>query len=283
MREAAQTLAAHAHRETRTAYANLANQMRGLSGISAADAAYEEAAKWASRFAFRHSTDWITLERAYLAYHAGRWDDARHLIAEITTTNEFNEAGARATRGRLSLGEARPTEAMEEAEAIIAYGISASSDDDHYLGTALEARSHSVLGNDRAALDACDRFLGRWCETGGFIGHSPELCEIAAILSQADRHDDIRRAARLLGEACRWRDALILTADSRYADAADLYTEIGSHPLAADTHLLAAEHATTEGRTSDAARHLTAVLDFAEKAGATLYRRQAERLTAASA
>jgi hypothetical protein len=139
-----------------------------------------------------------------------------------------------------------------------------------------------VLGSDSAALDACDRFLSRWHETEGHIGNSPELCEIAAILAKADRHDDIRRAASLLPDACRWRDALLLTADSRYAEAAILYTEIGSHPLAADTHILAAQHAVAEGRTSDAARHANAVLAFAAETGAVLYQRQAEQFTNAA-
>ena len=56
-----------------------------------------------------------------------------------------------------------------------------------------------------------------------------------------------------------------------------------SQPLSADTHLLAAEHATTEGLTGDAAHHAGADLAFAAKTGAVLYQHQAETLTRAGA
>jgi class 3 adenylate cyclase len=282
MREAAQSLAAHAHPRTTAAYGNLADTVRGLSGISAADPLYAEAGTWASRFALLFYTDWVAYERAYQAYHAGRWEDARNLVTEITTTSGFAEVGVRIVRGRLSLGAGHAGEALVEAEAIVAYSVSSSSDEDHYLGTALEARSHIHQGDDLAALDACDRFLTRWCEGTVLTSRSLELCEIAPILAQADRHHDIRRAASLLPDACRWREALLLTAEARYADAADLYTEIGSHPLAADAHLLAANQATNDGRTADAAHHARAVLAFADETGAALYQHQAAQFTKAA-
>ena len=283
MRAAAEFLAAHAHARTTAAYANLADAVRGLSGISAADPIYAEAARWASRFAVPFYRAWVTLERAYQAYHTGRWGEARDLVAaEMADASGFVETQAHVVRGRLRLGEGHLREALQTAEAAVAYGIDAAHDEIYYLGTALEARCHSSLGNDSPALEACDRFLTRWHDTGGMTSRSPELCEIALILAQAGRHDDIRRAATLLPEACRWRDALLLTADQHYADAALLYTEIGSQPLAADAHLLAADQATEEGRLADAAQHARAVLTFAEQTGATLYQRQAMRFTKAA-
>jgi hypothetical protein len=87
----------------------------------------------------------------------------------------------------------------------------------------------------------------------------------------------------VLNEACRWRDALQLTADQRYPETADIYIEIGSHPLAADTHLLAARQASEQGRQADAAHHAAAVFAFAEQTGSVLYQREAEQLIAASA
>ena len=282
MREAAQSLAAHAHPRTTAAYGNLADTVRGLTGISAADPVYTEAARWASRFALPFYTDWLTYERAYQAYHAGRWDDARQMIAEITSTSGFAEVGVRIVRGRLSLGEGHTGEALVEAEAIVAYSVSSSSDEDHYLGTALEARSHSHQTDDASALDACDRFLTRWREKAVLTSRSLELCEIAAILAQADRHDDIRTAASLLPDACHWREALLVTADARYTDAAVLYEDLGSQVLAADAHLLAAQQAANDGRTAEAARHAQVVLTFADQTGAVLYQRQAMRFTKAA-
>ncbi|MFL6048511.1 MAG: hypothetical protein ACJ738_01940 [Gaiellales bacterium] len=87
----------------------------------------------------------------------------------------------------------------------------------------------------------------------------------------------------LLPAACRWRAALLLAADRRYAEAATMYENIGSQPLAADMHLLAAREAGEVGRGADAARHAQAVLTFAAGTGATLYRAQAEPFVRASA
>ena len=110
-----------------------------------------------------------------------------------------------------------------------------------------------------------------------------ELCEIAPTLANASRHDEIRDAALSLPEASRWRDALLAIADQHYADAATLYNEIGSRPLAADAHLLAARQAADEGRTADAHQHAEAVLAFSEETGASLYQQRAEVFIKASA
>jgi class 3 adenylate cyclase len=282
MRDAAQSLAEHAHPRTPAAYANLADQVRALSGITAADPIYAEAANWASRFAQPYYMDWINGELARQAYHAGRWDHARRLIAEITSTGAFNEVIARGTRGRISLGDGRPGDALEDATAIVTYSVDAGNTEHYYIGTALEARCHSSMGQETPALDACDRFLARWHDTGGYTGDSPDLCELAPILAHAKRHDDIRRAANLLPAASPWRTALHLTADHHYPEAAALYTEIGSQPLAADTHLLAARQACEQGRPANAAVHAEAVLTFAAQTGAVDYQRKGETLIAAS-
>jgi hypothetical protein len=152
-----------------------------------------------------------------------------------------------------------------------------------YYGLALAARCHHAVAHTNDALDACDRFLTRWHQTGGYTTRAPELCELGLILAQATRHDIIRQAALLLPSACRWRDALLLTAEAKYVEAARVYENIGSHPLAADTHLLAAQQAAHDGHTAQAAGHAHAVLAFAQQTGATLYRHLAEQLSAASA
>ena len=110
-----------------------------------------------------------------------------------------------------------------------------------------------------------------------------ELCEIAPTLATASRHQEIGDAALPLPEASRWRDALLHVAEQRYAAAAGLYDEIGSQPLAADAHLLAAQQAADQGRTADANQHAEAVLAFAEQTGAMLYRQRAEVFLRASA
>jgi class 3 adenylate cyclase len=283
---AAETLAHEAHPRTIAAYGNLADSLRGLGHVAEADIAYATAAEWGSRFELPSYTAWIASEQAFGAYHAARWDTADHLLtlAAAADHSSLDDHTMRRTRGRMLLARGDHNAAMQDASANVEYSEGSRNDQILFPGLALEARCHHSLGNQEASVDACQRFLIRWNETDALGSEVPiALCELPPILVTADRHDAIRTAAQRLPEACRWRDPLLLTSERRYADAANLYTEIGSHPLAADAHLLAAHQAAAVGRASDAARHAQAVQAFADNTGATLYRRQAEQYLAASA
>ena len=284
MRDAAQILSDHAHQRAPVVYANLADAVRGLGDMAAADAAYAAAAIWAGRFALSHYTGWVAVEQAYQAYHKGDWKANRQLLAQVDiTSNHFLDTFGGVVRGRIALAQDRAEEALTDATAQILHATETGQDEDFYYGEALEARCHHAQERDAEALATTERFLARWHNSGVFFARALELCELAPILVRHGRHEDIRRAATLLPEDCRWRDALILTADVRYGDAALLYAEIGSRPLAADAHLLAANKAANESRPSEAAQHAQAVLAFAEQTGATLYERQAERFLKATA
>ena len=185
-------------------------------------------------------------------------------------------------RGRIGVARGNARAALEDAAAAIAFGTTSNNDEILYYGAALEARCRQVQADEKGSLEACDTFLSRWSETGGLSGRSMELCEIASPLAEANRHQDIRDAASRLPVASRWREALLLVADTRYADAALLYEAIGSAPLAADADVLAADQAHAEGRAADAAHHTERVFAFADRTGATVYRNQAERSTKAA-
>jgi hypothetical protein len=284
MRDTADTLADHAHERTAVSYSNLAEAVRSLGDMAAADAAYVTAAEWARRHALPIEIDIVALGQGYQAYHAADWDTTHHLLGQIAaTSNQFTGSGARLVRGRISLAHDQTQDALADATAIISYATSSGNDELLYSGLALEARCHHAQGLDTDALAASRRYLTRWRDTGGMVNRAIELGEITPILVSAALHSDIRDAAALLPQASRWRDALLLIADQEYAEAAALYTQIGSHPLAADTHLLAAHKATIEGRAADAAPHAQAVLTFAQHTGATLYQRQAEQFLKESA
>jgi hypothetical protein len=199
---------------------------------------------------------------------------------ETATSNQFTESSDRLVRGRISVAQGNVQEALQDATAMISYATSSANDELLYAGLALKARCHHAERLDTDGLSACEQYLTRWYDTGGMVNRAIELSELTPVLVTAGRHQDIRDAALLLPQASRWRDALLLTADHQYAESAELYTEIGSQPLAADAHLLAATQATTEDR---AAHHAHAVIGFAEKTGATLYQRQAEQFLRASA
>jgi class 3 adenylate cyclase len=283
LRDAAQILSDNAHESAPVVYANLADTVRGLGDMAAADEAYSTAARWASRFALSYYSGWVAQEQSYQAYHRGDWETSRQLLEQGTTSTQLLDRFAGVVRGRIALAQGHVEEALTDATDYILYARDTEGDEDFYYGEALDARCHHAQGKDAEALATTERFLARWHNSGGFTGRALELCELAPILVRHSRHDDIRGAAALLPEACRWRDALLLTADQRYGEAALLYAEIGSRPLAADAHMLAADQASDEGRLTDAAQHARAVLTFAEQTGATLYQRQAERFVKATA
>jgi class 3 adenylate cyclase len=280
---AADTLAQHGSSSTPTAYGNLADALRGLGDMSAANEAYDSANEWARRVASSWHIGWIAGEQAVQAYHAARWDTARHLLAQIDTTSGYNDVQARQTTGRIALASGEFGSALADAEAMAAFAASTGNNDAYFYGGSLAIACHSAQHRDPDALRASEQFLSRWQESAGMTSRATELCEIAPTLATANRHQEIRTTALLLPEASRWRDALMLIADERYADAATLYEEIGSQPLAADAHLLAARKAADQGRTAEAHRHGEAVLEFARQTGAALYQQRAEALVRASA
>ena len=285
MRDAAATLAGHAHPQTILAYINLASLLRGFGRMADADDAYLDAAEWTTRFPLPFYTTWVTVERATQGYHAADWEEAEDLLREAKRADPspFNDYAIRALRACLLLARGDAQAALENATAGVVYGEGSGNDQFLLDGLALQARCHHSMANDQDGMEAANRFLTRWHDHPTTGEATIALCGLTPILCRADRHDDIRRAAQPLPHDCRWRDALLLTADQHYAQAADVYTQIGSHPLAADAHLLAAHQALQQGRPAEAAQHAEAVTAFAQQTGATLYWAQAEPLIAASA
>jgi hypothetical protein len=282
IRTAADTLARHSHPTTVTAYGNLADALRGFGDIPAADAALAAAREWAMRFN-SPASDWIVTEQAVQAYHAAHWDTAQRLLAEIDIIGGFNEVQARVTTGRIALAHGDYMRALADADAIIAFSVSNENNEVYFYGVALRTACYISQGCGGDALRSAEEFLGRWHQGGGMVNRATELCEVVPVLANAGHVHAIRDAALLLPEANHWRDALLAIVDQRYAAAAALYEQIGSRPLAADAHLLAARQATDEGRTADAHQHAEAVLAFAEQTGATLYQQRAEVFVKASA
>ena len=269
---AAEVLIHHPDHRTIDVYGNLADALRGLGDMPGADAAYETAAEWSRRMADTGGIEWITLEQACQAYHAADWDAAEGVIGQVLQPdNDFTVGQIQNVRGRISLSRGRIREAFADAASVQELAAAVSNDEFLYFGLALRARCHAAEGEDTEALATCERFLTRWQDTDGIANRAIELCEIAPTLAIYGRHERIRDGGLLLPEASHWRDAILLVADGRYADAAAAYERIGSHPLAADAHLLAARQASEQGRAAEAALHADVVLGFAVRTGATLY------------
>ncbi len=145
-----------------TAYGNLAENLRGLGDMPAADAAYITAIQWADRLARTDSIDWIATEQAYQAYHAADWDTAQRLLAEVDSSNQYTNAAVRNTRGRIALARGRTEEALTDANAITDLRDQRQQRRLPLLrsrpGSALPRRRQPRRGRTHA----CERFLRRW-------------------------------------------------------------------------------------------------------------------------
>ena len=279
IRDAAASLAQLAHERTGTVYANLGNTLRGLGDMDSASAAYDEAARWADRVASVFQLDWTAAERAYQAYHAGHWAAAEAMLSKVSGSAAFAENGARLVRGRIDLGRAQIEAALDSAFPIVEYAANTGDDQSLYYGQALAGRCHEAAGREADAAESCRQVLSRWTATHGLVGCAIEICEITYILALDDRNEEIGQAGAVLPPTCRWREAILLTAGKHYTSAAAVYDELGSAPLAADARLLAAGQAASEKRVEESREQLDAVFAFADRAGAILYRRHAERLS----
>jgi class 3 adenylate cyclase len=280
---AADTLARHAHSSTPMAYGNLADCLRGLGEMRAADDAYDAAGRWAARMGSSSHINWIATERAVQAYHGADWGTSESLLHQVDTTYGVDEAQVRATAGRIALARGDHHRALADAAASIAYAETSNNNDLYFIGIALAAMCYSAADRLADAIADCDRFLSRWHESHGPPSRTIELCEIAPTLARADRLDDVHTAALRLPQGSHWREALFLLAEGRYADAATRYEQIGSEPLAADAHLLAADQAHHKRQRLEVPVHAEAVIDFAERTGALAYQHRAEALLKASA
>lgn len=265
MREAAEMLASLAYPRTPVAYGNLGEALCGLGDLQGAATATAAGLEWARRLAMSSDISWLMFNKAFYAYHAGDWREADHLLETVRPANQFDDYGMRIARGGLDLSRGAIEEAREAVDAMRSYGETSANIECFYYALALENRIHRRAGDDAAALAAAERFLERWQHGGGYFTRAVELCDIAPTLAAHGRQDDIRAAALLLPAISRFRDALLMVADGRYGEAADLYESIGSLPLSAEAHVLAAG-------AGDPGSHVDAVRAFAEATGSHLYR-----------
>jgi hypothetical protein len=105
---------------------------------------------------------------------------------------------------------------------------------------------------------------------------------LAELIPIATAHDRIGAIAADLPEENRWKPALVSVGAGRHAEAAGMFEEMGSQPLAARAHMLAAEAAIQDGAASEADRHAVAAFVFYDRVGATRSAEQASSLRDAS-
>jgi class 3 adenylate cyclase/tetratricopeptide (TPR) repeat protein len=240
-----------------------------LGHLGAGSRYLDRASTFAQRFGELRLTRDIDSRVAWFAYHAGDWKTARQVAdglfresspwgrwcyewvhAVLAIANGDDEAARAASR---ALWWDPPT--SRAVDALIA----------HAEGRHSEAQAASL-----EALRGVEAFK-----------HivAPLAAELIPI---AGAHDRIEAIAADLPDENRWKAVLLAVGAGRHAEAAAMFEEMGSHPLAARAHMLAAEAAVRDGAARDGERHASAALEFFQRVGATRYAEQAASLLGAT-
>jgi hypothetical protein len=109
------------------------------------------------------------------------------------------------------------------------------------------------------------------------------LFEVAWILTDLGRSEELVAAISEAVIRDRWIDAAELIGGGDYGGAADLYADGGARPNEAYTRLRAAAQLVDSGRRREADEQLESALVFWRSVGAARYVRRAESLLAATA
>jgi predicted ATPase len=281
--EATRILTAHAHPRATLACSNYGEALAGLGDLEAASEVRGQALRLAERFGEPADITWVRVGQAEGAYQAGDWDHAFRVTSGYVDDNDrLNAAWARYTRGLIALTRGDTELACADSEEICAYATSSDNAEARSMGLALTALALSHAGHNDRAHAAYEDFLTNW-PMGAVATRAPVLAEVAASIGRHRADPRIAHAASLIAPESRWRAAITATAERRHADSVELYHQIGSRPLQAHAHLLAAQTAATEKRHADAAHHAQQALDFYQEVGATLNSEQAITLLRASA
>jgi len=233
---------------------------------------------WAERFGDVNTIAFTRSGLAATMYHQGRWDAALEITTELagSTRSRFVAAYARGVRGMMMLARGDLAVAAGDAEAVLDYSLEAMNEEGLLVANVLLARIRVEQQRFDAADEICAETLSRWHSGRAVRTMVSTLAELTPIASQRVA---LGRAAELLPDASRWKHALQAVARGRDADAAQLYAGIGSRPLEAAAHLLAARRAEGGNRSV----HAQQALDIYRELGATLYVDRAAEFLRASA
>ncbi len=270
LRDAAAALADLRDERTSVAYANLGEALSATGNLSAAAEPRAAALDWAERLGHSWLIPILQTFAADAAYHDGSWQTAL-CLAEPLLAHPDHDTACRAlwVHARVMLASGRPEGEVEEsARELVDYGVGTGEAAALIEGLALKALvSHAARKYDGAVL-AAHELLRHWENAGGLADESATVAELGAF---PGLEATIGAAAALLPESSRWKSALMAVADGRYAEAATIFHEIGSAPLAAMAHVRAAEHASELGRAQEAKRHALQALTFYQAVGAQAY------------
>jgi hypothetical protein len=209
----------------------------------------------------------------------GAWDAAERRANEFLTVSgedgHYIDNMALMALSMIELGRDQVELAARDADRAIDAGHRVRDPQVSIPTLAMGAFVHAELGSMDRARAVFDEL-----QPGQFISSVPTAFFAAARLQMTD---EFRAATRELSHDTPWDAACDAVLDGRWADAADVFEEIGARPFAALAALRAAEAYANQGTRAAANEYLGRSLEFWRSVGATRYIREGEALLAKSA
>jgi class 3 adenylate cyclase len=278
-KEAAAILARLAHPRAAPAYNNVAEIHRRLGYLEEAARTREEQRRWATRFGEANQLAVLDVEHGVDRYHAGSWDETLRVAAPyLGSSARVDEAAARLLLARVLAPRAGGGTSRADVMTTIEYGRESGNDELLLEALAMQATVCSLDGDPEGGRRALQEFLDVAQPLDGFPGSPSMLAEAALVADVNAQREQIAALLTRIPASSRWTRAIAATLDGRHAEAADRYREIGSRPLEAAAHLLAAEDAAADRRFAEAAAQARAALAFYEHVDARFLIGRAERL-----
>ncbi len=248
-------------------------------------AAVDDGLRVADRFGQLAIGRWLLFERIHIAYWRGRWADCASLIEETLSDIGPTHALSRwlfEIRGRMRLASDDVAGALEDAERSLALGRSAKDMQTFLPAVSFAALASLQAGRTNEAERLADELLGLKV-VEHVIPHYSYLCDLAWVLTDLGRSEELIEAAGSATVRTPWIDAAEALARGDYRRAADTYSQTGNRPDEAYTRLRAAAQLVDERQRAEADEQLQQALSFWRSVDAKRYIREGEALLAATA
>jgi tetratricopeptide (TPR) repeat protein len=260
-------------------YVNAGFLLQQTGELVEAEAALLEAARLVQRRGYVPGMRFTEGNMIDVDLTLGRWEAAERRANAFLKASEqgshYADVTALMSRSMIRLARDESKLARDDADLAATTGRRLKDPQVLVPALAMAAMVHAELGATERARSLLDEL-----RPGPFIASVPAAFFAASRLELAE---EFRARVREFGQDTRWDKAADAVLDGRWADAADVYGEIGARPFAALAALRAAEAYVSAGRRAEADKRLARALEFWRSVGAKRYVREGEALLAASA
>lgn len=246
-----------------------------MGDLGAARRACDQALKSAKRFGEARVVAEVEAKHAFLAYHAGEWETAREITRRYANTPDrwVWYDWCIWVHGLIAIADGDDEAAHNESHAMKEFYV--------HAGRALDALMAKAGARTADASAAAHEAIAGTEGNSGF----KEAAMFAAVelIAIPSTHEPLKNLARRLPDDNHWKRAVNTISTGRYADAANIFEEMGSQSLAARAHTLASDHANRNRDPEEAKRHAEQALAFYRKVAASRYADHTAELLAVAA